>query len=213
VVCWTKSRVDDAEAAALGAVPLPLDDLLRSSDIVTLHAPDLPATHHMPDRGRLALTPDGGVLINTSRGALVDHEALTEELVSGRISAVLDVTDPEPLPVTSPLHALPNVLLTPHTAASVGNELAPARLDRRRRAGTAGRGPSAGPPGPRGEAVHQRVTAWWGGSSTPYAPSRTAPSVADGRVGADAPSAGRRLLRQRLGFCGGGVRVSAFVSP
>jgi phosphoglycerate dehydrogenase-like enzyme len=124
VVCWTNCRVDDAEAAALGAVPLPLDDLLRSSDIVTLHAPDLPATHHMPDRGRLALTPDGGVLINTSRGALVDHEALTEELVSGRISAVLDVTDPEPLPVTSPLHALPNVLLTPHIAGSVGNELA-----------------------------------------------------------------------------------------
>ncbi|MPY58044.1 hydroxyacid dehydrogenase [Streptomyces spongiae] len=115
--------VDAAQAKALGAVPLPLNDLLRSSDIVTLHAPDLPETHHMLNRERLALIPDGGVLINTSRGALVDHAALTDELLSGRISAMLDVTEPEPLPAESPLYRLPNVLLTPHVAGSVGNEL------------------------------------------------------------------------------------------
>ncbi|MEV5873060.1 hydroxyacid dehydrogenase [Streptomyces sp. NPDC052101] len=112
-----------SEAAALGAEPLPLEDLLRRSDIVTLHAPDIPETHHLLDRARLALIRDGGVLINTSRGALVDHDALTEELVSGRLQAVLDVTEPEPLPAGSPLYRLPNVVLTPHIAGSLGNEL------------------------------------------------------------------------------------------
>ncbi|MFF8394071.1 hydroxyacid dehydrogenase [Streptomyces sp. NPDC016172] len=115
--------VSPAEAAALGAELLSLEDLLRHSDIVSLHAPDIPETHHMLDRTRLALVRDGGVLINTARGALVDHEALTDELVSGRLRAVLDVTDPEPLPAGSPLYQLPNVFLTPHIAGSLGNEL------------------------------------------------------------------------------------------
>ncbi|WP_328842791.1 hydroxyacid dehydrogenase [Streptomyces sp. NBC_00258] len=116
--------LDDAEATALGAVPLPLDELLRTSDIVSVHAPQIPETHRMLNRERLALIPDGGVLINTSRGALVDPEALTDELVGGRISAVLDVTEPEPLHADSPLYRLPNVFLTPHIAGSLGNELA-----------------------------------------------------------------------------------------
>ncbi|MGW2645236.1 hydroxyacid dehydrogenase [Streptomyces sp. NPDC001393] len=115
--------VSPADAAALGAELLPLEELLRRSDIVSLHAPDIPETHHMLDRSRLALIRDGGVLINTARGALVDHEALTEELVSGRLRAVLDVTEPEPLPAGSPLYRLPNVFLTPHIAGSLGNEL------------------------------------------------------------------------------------------
>lgn len=71
----------------------------------------------MLDRARLALIRDGGVLINTSRGALVDHSALTDELVSGRLHAVLDVTEPEPLPAGSPLYRLPNVFLTPISPA------------------------------------------------------------------------------------------------
>ncbi|MDT0610387.1 hydroxyacid dehydrogenase [Streptomyces lancefieldiae] len=115
--------VDSVEAGALGARSRTLEDLLRGSDIVSLHAPDIPETHHMLDRAGLALIPDGGVLINTSRGALVDHDALTDELVSGRIRAVLDVTEPEPLPADSPLYGLPNVFLTPHIAGSLGNEL------------------------------------------------------------------------------------------
>ncbi|MFF8593430.1 hydroxyacid dehydrogenase [Streptomyces sp. NPDC015220] len=115
--------VDAAEAAALGAEPVPLEELLRRSDIVSLHAPDLPGTRHLLDRHRLGLIRDGGVLVNTARGALVDHAALTEELVSGRLRAVLDVTDPEPLPAGSPLYRLPNVFLTPHLAGSLGNEL------------------------------------------------------------------------------------------
>ncbi|MEV6998177.1 hydroxyacid dehydrogenase [Streptomyces sp. NPDC093982] len=115
--------VSAAEAADLGAELLSLDDLLRRSDIVSLHAPDIPETYRMLDRERLGLIRDGGVLINTSRGALVDPAALTDELVSGRLHAVLDVTEPEPLPAGSPLYHLPNVFLTPHIAGSLGNEL------------------------------------------------------------------------------------------
>ena len=62
-------------------------------------------------------------LINTARGVIVDAEALERELVTGRINAVLDVTDPEPLPASSPLYDLPNVVLTPHIAGSMGTEL------------------------------------------------------------------------------------------
>lgn len=115
--------VDAAGAGALGARSMPLDALLADSDIVTLHAPDVPETRHLLNRERLALIRDGGVLVNTARGALVDHAALTDELVAGRLGAILDVTDPEPLPPDSPLYTLPNVFLTPHIAGSLGNEL------------------------------------------------------------------------------------------
>ncbi|MEX3105611.1 hydroxyacid dehydrogenase [Streptomyces sp. V2] len=115
--------VDSGEAEKLGARLMSLEELLTRSDIVSLHAPDIPETHHMLDRARLSLIPDGGVLINTSRGALVDHAALTDEVVAGRLTAILDVTEPEPLPAGSPLYTLPNVILTPHIAGSLGNEL------------------------------------------------------------------------------------------
>ncbi len=111
------------DAAAMGAVKVGLDELVRRSDIVTLHAPALPDTAGMIGNDQLAAMRDGAVLINTARGALVDTDALTAELVSGRIDAVLDVTDPEPLAPDSPLYDLPNVLLTPHVAGSVGNEV------------------------------------------------------------------------------------------
>ncbi|MGC0332635.1 phosphoglycerate dehydrogenase-like enzyme [Streptomyces sp. SAI-170] len=115
--------VDDEQAAEMGVRAVSLDALARSSDIVTIHAPELPETRHLFDRARLALLPDGATLINTSRGSLVDTAALTEELLTGRLNAVLDVTDPEVLPASSPLYDLPNVLLTPHVAGSLGNEL------------------------------------------------------------------------------------------
>lgn len=115
--------VDAAEAAALGVTPLPLDELCRAADIVSVHAPQLPATRHLLDARRLALLPDGATVINTARGALIDEAALTAELVTGRLSAVLDVTEPEPPPPASPLYDLPNVLLTPHIAGSMGGEL------------------------------------------------------------------------------------------
>jgi len=87
-----------SEARELGVGLADLDDLLRASHIVSLHAPSLPSTRHLIDRRRLGLMRDGATLINTARGALIDQAALTEELVAGRINAILDVT--EPLPVT-----------------------------------------------------------------------------------------------------------------
>ncbi|MDI5962815.1 hydroxyacid dehydrogenase [Streptantibioticus silvisoli] len=115
--------VTAAQAARLGAEHVGLDELARRSDIVTLHAPQLPSTRHLFDARRLALMPDGATLVNTARGTLVDTAALTAELVAGRLRAVLDHTDPEVLPADSPLYDLPNVLLTPHVAGSLGNEL------------------------------------------------------------------------------------------
>lgn len=115
--------VGAAEAAALGVGLLPLDELLRTSDIVTVHAPALPETHRMLGRRELRLMPEHAVLINTARGSLVDTDALVEELRRGRISAILDVTDPEPLASGSPLFDLPNAFLTPHLAGSQGNEV------------------------------------------------------------------------------------------
>ncbi|MFD7415526.1 hydroxyacid dehydrogenase [Kitasatospora purpeofusca] len=115
--------VDEAEAAGLGARLVGLDELCAASDTVSVHAPELPATHHLIDGRRLALMRDGATLINTSRGSLLDQDALVRELVSGRLDAVLDVTVPEVLPADSPLYDLPNVVLTPHIAGSLGREL------------------------------------------------------------------------------------------
>lgn len=114
---------DPAELAALGAEAVALDELLSRSDVVSLHAPELPQTRRLLNASRLALMRDGATLVNTARGSLVDTAALTGELVSGRLHAVLDHTEPEVLPADSPLFDLPNVLLTPHVAGSLGGEL------------------------------------------------------------------------------------------
>lgn len=116
--------VDAAGARDLGVTLVDdLDELCRRSDVVTLHAPDVPATRRMIDARRLAAMRDGAVLINTARGALVDTDALVAELRTGRITAVLDVTDPEPLPPDHPLLGLPNAFVTPHVAGAQGSEL------------------------------------------------------------------------------------------
>ncbi len=114
--------VSAEDARALGAEKLELDELLARSDVVSVHAPSLPETRHMLDARRLGLMRDGTILINTARGALIDQAALIAELVSGRLSAVLDVTEPDILPAESPLYDLPNVLLTPHIAGAMGEE-------------------------------------------------------------------------------------------
>jgi phosphoglycerate dehydrogenase-like enzyme len=112
------------DVASLGARRVGIDDLCRLSDIVTVHAPDLPSTRHLLDARRLALLADGSVVINTARGQLVDTDALTAECAAGRIDAVLDVTDPEPLPPGHPLLRMPNVLVTPHIAGANGPDAA-----------------------------------------------------------------------------------------
>ena len=111
------------DAVALGATPVDLPTLLRSSRVISLHAPYTPSTHGMITATDLALIPDGSTILNTARPRIIDDAALEAELVSGRLSAILDVTDPEPLPLDSVLRDLPNVFLTPHLAGAQGNEL------------------------------------------------------------------------------------------
>ena len=96
---------------------LALDELLRTADVVSLHVPLTPETHGLLSRERLVLLQDGATLVNTARGAIVDQEALVEELASGRISAGLDVFTNEPN-VPERLLELPNVVLTPHVASA-----------------------------------------------------------------------------------------------
>lgn len=115
--------LDPVRAADLGAELTTLDDLCRRCDVLTLHAPQLPETDQLIDERRLALLPDGAVVINTARGSLVDSSALARACATGRIDACLDVTDPEPLPPGHPLFGLPNVWITPHLAGVQGSEV------------------------------------------------------------------------------------------
>jgi glyoxylate reductase len=96
---------------------LPLDELIRSSDVVSLHVPLTPETSGLITGERLALLHDGGTIINTARGAIVDEAALVDEVAAGRISAGLDVFADEPR-VPERLLDLANVVLTPHVASA-----------------------------------------------------------------------------------------------
>ena len=114
--------VSAREAAALGVESVSLDDLMRLSDVVSVHAPALPSTQGMITRRHLALMRDGTTLINTARGIIVKQDDLIDELSTGRIDAIIDVTYPEVPEESSPLYDLPNVFLTPHIAGAIGNE-------------------------------------------------------------------------------------------
>lgn len=111
------------EAAALGVKPVTLPELVERSDIVSLHAPSLPSTRGMIDRGLIERMRPGTTLINTARGDLLDQEALVERLERGDLVALLDVAAEEPLPLDSRLRTTPNTFLTPHIAGSIGTEL------------------------------------------------------------------------------------------
>ena len=104
------------EAASLGAELMGLDDLIASSDIITLHAPNNEECRHMINAGNISLMKDGVLFVNTARGMLVDEAALTKELETGRITACIDVTDPEPPAADHPFRRLDNVILTSHVA-------------------------------------------------------------------------------------------------
>jgi phosphoglycerate dehydrogenase-like enzyme len=115
--------VSAEQARALGARLVPLADLFATSDVVSVHTPLLPQTRGLVSRELLAAMPTGGTLINTARAPIVDQPALTDEVLAGRLYAVLDVTEPEVLPADSPLHDCDHVLITPHIAGSKGGEL------------------------------------------------------------------------------------------
>ena len=107
------------EAAALGVTSVGLDELLARADVVTLHVNLTPETRHLIDASALAAMKSTAVLVNTSRGPVVDQVALAEALRSGTIAAAaLDVTDPEPMAPDDPLLALPNCLVVPHIASA-----------------------------------------------------------------------------------------------
>lgn len=110
---------DPRPPADTGGVPvLALEEVLRRSDVLVLHVPVTPATHHLIGERELALMPAGGLLVNVSRGGLVDTPALVAALRSGRLSgAALDVLESEP-EIPAELLDQPGVVITPHIAFS-----------------------------------------------------------------------------------------------
>ncbi len=107
------------EEAALGARRVEMEELLRDSDFISLHVNLTDETHHLIDADALRAMRSTAVLVNTSRGPVVDPDALEAALRNGEIFAAgLDVTDPEPLPVDHPLVALPNCVVVPHIASA-----------------------------------------------------------------------------------------------
>lgn len=122
VIAW--DRGSSYRSNDLGVVRMPLDDLLASSDIVSIHLRLSDESRGLINRDRLAKMKAGSLLINTSRGAIVDEDALVEALNENRIAgAGLDVFAVEPLPSSSPLRKMPNVLLTPHIGWQVSDVL------------------------------------------------------------------------------------------
>ena len=98
---------------------VPFEDLLDVSDVISLHAPALPSTHHLINEQTLALMKPGAYLVNCARGGLVDQDALLAALDSGHLAgAALDVTEPEPLPAGHPLLEHARVIVTPHIASA-----------------------------------------------------------------------------------------------
>lgn len=118
-VLYSDTKARPEREAELGASFAQLDVLLRESDFVSLHVPLTPQTHHLIGRRELGLMKPSAFLINTSRGPVVDQEALGEALRSHVIAgAGLDVAEVEPVPAGDPLLGLDNLVLTPHVASA-----------------------------------------------------------------------------------------------
>ena len=115
--------VGSDEAARLGVELVSLDEIFTSSDVVSLHTPWLPETERMIRGAHFARMKTGATFLNTARGAVVAEDEMTVVLETRPdLTALLDVTHPEPPLPDSPLWTLPNVFLTPHIAGSVGDE-------------------------------------------------------------------------------------------
>jgi len=110
---------DPTSQSAYNAQPVDLETLLRESDFVSIHVPLTEKTRHMVNADFLAKMKSNSILVNTSRGGVVDQAALYDALKAKKIfAAALDVTDPEPLPVDNPLLELENCLIVPHLGSA-----------------------------------------------------------------------------------------------
>ncbi len=119
VLYYDPTPVNPAEAAQVNAQAVDLDRLLSEADFVSIHTPLNAQTHHMFDQHLFARMKPGAILINTARGPVIDPQALYQALKERRIAAAaIDVTEPEPIPMDSPLLELDNLLITPHIASA-----------------------------------------------------------------------------------------------
>jgi D-3-phosphoglycerate dehydrogenase len=122
--------LSEDEIATRGAEPVSLDELLGESDLITLHTPLNDETRGLIGERALSLVKPSAMLVNTSRGPVVDLDALVTALTEGRLAAAgLDVVYPEPLPEDSVLYKLPNVILTPHAAYYSEQSIKQVRID------------------------------------------------------------------------------------
>ncbi len=109
--------VPDETIREFGAIPVDFDELVRTSDIISLHAPLTPKTKHLFGAAQFKMMKPNAYLINTARGGLIDEKALYDAILEGQIAgAALDTTEPEPPEKSNPLLTLDNVILTPHAA-------------------------------------------------------------------------------------------------
>ncbi len=113
-VCSDHIGPNDGKESGFEVVSL--DELFSSCDIISLHLADTPRNYHRIDHTLISSIKDGGLLVNTARGNIIDEKALIRELTSGRFFAVLDVFEQEPLSPKSPLLSMPNVVCIPHMA-------------------------------------------------------------------------------------------------
>ncbi len=114
--------IDADTAKSLGATKVELEELLKESDIISIHAPSIPSTNHMINSNTLKLMKKDAVLINTARGTIIDEQALYEHMKNGGLKyACIDVFDPEPPAKDNPLLTLDNVIVTPHLAGLARN--------------------------------------------------------------------------------------------
>lgn len=118
VIAHDPALTDD-EIRQRGAEPVSMDGVLAAADILSLHAPAIPATRHMINAAAIASLRPGAMIVNCARGSLVDEDALAQALTDGHLGgAALDVLDGEPPDPKSPIFEAPNIILTPHMAGS-----------------------------------------------------------------------------------------------
>ncbi len=111
-----------ADARRLGVRLAGVDEIMSQCDVVSLHHAATEENRHLINERNLSLMKPGARLINTARGSLIHEDALAERLRTGELTAYLDVTDPEPPRPGHPFYELPNCILTPHVAGSLGRE-------------------------------------------------------------------------------------------